>query len=276
MQVLRISLAWIVVVAACGSPKDNNGGGDGGSNNTGGSAGCGKSTSLEPGSYVEQSIDVGGARQYYVRVPVGYDNKKKYPIVYLLHGCSDSADRQNNVPPLEKSGGDAAIYVRGRAAANCWETNATKSDVAYIDALLPDVEGKLCVDESKRFLAGYSSGSFMTHQLACIRGALFRAVATIAGGQSGSSCTGDPAALLIHDTDDGTVNISASIGARDNHLTRNHCSMNKAGTMPSPCEAYTGCDAGKDVVWCQTSGQNHSRQDSLSGPAFWAFFDRFL
>jgi hypothetical protein len=42
--------------------------------------------------------------------------------------------------------------------------------------------------------------------------------------------------------------------------------------MPSPREAYAGCDAKLPVMWCQTSGKNHDRQDALAAPAFWSFF----
>jgi len=147
-------------------------------------------------------------------------------------------------------------------------------DVAYADAMMAAVEASLCVDTTKRFATGYSSGSFMTHRLGCIRGAMFRGIATIAGGQADRSCTGPVAALLIHDLNDSTVNISASVSARDSHIARNMCNASAARTpfAPAPCESYAGCAAGLPVVFCQTSGQDHSRQDSLAAPAFWNFF----
>jgi len=42
----------------------------------------------------------------------------------------------------------------------------------------------------------------------------------------------------------------------------------------SPCVRYQGCDPGYPVVWCQTTGQGHNRQDSYAGP-FWTFFREF-
>ena len=88
------------------------------------------------------------------------------------------------------------------------------------------------------------------------------------------SCTGNVGALLIHDVGDSTVNISESVKARDNHITRNTCDAMAARTAfaPSPCEQYAGCDAGKPVVWCQTTGKNHDRQDTLASQAFWNFY----
>ena len=71
------------------------------------------------------------------------------------------------------------------------------------------------------------------------------------------------------------VNISASEGARDTHLQRNGCddASPTSPVDPSPCEAYAGCDEGYPVVWCQTSGQFHGRQDELAATAFWGFLD---
>lgn len=229
---------------------------------------------LSTGEWVAQSVDVAGtARDYWLYLPDGYDPSRAYPIVYQFHGCSDGENRQNNNPPVERESGSEAIHVRGRALGSCWETGAGGADVAFFDALIPAVEGRVCADPERRFATGYSSGAFMTHALACARGDVLRGVATIAGGQGGRSCMGSVAALLIHDTDDGTVQISASEGARDRYLEGNGCDADapRAAFDPAPCEAYAGCDARLPVVWCQTSGRGHDRQDSLAAPAFWSF-----
>ncbi|MDP3275247.1 MAG: hypothetical protein Q8Q09_08645 [Deltaproteobacteria bacterium] len=246
---------------------------DGGANR---SAGCGRPSSGALGTFVARSIMVGGMmRDYYVRLPMGYDPNRAYPIVYQFHGCSTAAARQDNNVPVHNASGANAIIVRGRAAGNCWDAAVMGADIPYIDAMIADNERNVCVDTLRRFANGYSSGAFMTHRLGCLRGALFRGVASIAGGQSGSMCTGNVAAMIIHDMGDTTVNVSASVSARDNHVMRNGCNAMAARTpvMPMPCEAYAGCMPGLPVVWCQTTGQNHGRQDSLAAPAFWNFFN---
>jgi polyhydroxybutyrate depolymerase len=236
------------------------------------SAGCVKASALAPSKFVEQKVSVGGGeRSYFVRLPAGYDPMRGYPVVYQFHGCSDGVREDNNVP-VHNASKDDAIVVRGRAAAKCWDTGKDSADVPYIDAMMAATEQSLCVDKKRRFASGYSSGAFMTHHLACIRGASFRGVASIAGGQTGNNCTGNVAALMIHDANDGTVNVAQSVAARDDHAKRNRCSATRAPTMPSPCEAYAGCDAKLPVVWCQTTGKNHDRQDALAAPAFWSFF----
>ncbi|MEM9692265.1 MAG: hypothetical protein AAGA56_06960 [Myxococcota bacterium] len=111
----------------------------------------------------------------------------------------------------------------------------------------------------------------MTHRIACARGDMLRGVASIAGGLAGQDCTGATAALLIHDETDGTVDLASSERARDRHLDTNGCTREATPTAPEPCVAYA-CEAGLPVVWCETTGNGHGRQDELAAPAFWNFF----
>ena len=248
--------------------------GDGGTGVAPSSSGCGKTTTAAPSTWVKRTLTVKGApRDVFVFLPAGYDPARKYPVVYQLHGCSTAAERETNVVPIEKNSGAEAILVRGRAAGNCWETAETGPDVPYFDAMLEDVEGAFCVSTERRFVTGYSSGSFLAHRLACIRGDKLRGVATIAGGQAGSDCKGSVAALLIHDANDKTVNISQSETTRDSHLKRNGCASppTSTPTKSPPCVEYVGCNDGKPVVWCPTAGKDHDRQDALAAPIFWSF-----
>lgn len=240
------------------------------------SGGCGRMSSLIPGEWVEQTLDVDGvARVYVVRLPEGYNASRPYPVVYQFHGCSNSLEADN--PPLENEAGADAILVRARAVDICWVLGGDSPDVAFFDALVAAIEGSLCADEARRFVSGYSRGAYLSHTLACVRADRIRAVATIAGGSAGSGCGGPVAALLVHDRDDGAVNISESEGVRDQLAERNHCALDQArqSIAPAPCEAYVGCDQGYPVVWCETSGQGHDRQDAFVVPAFWDFFTRF-
>lgn len=246
-----------------------------GSGTMSGSAGCGSPTTDATGAYLPKTIDVGGAtRDWFVYLPPGYDPTRAYPVVYQFHGCSSSPNKENNNVPIEDHSGGDAIIVRGRAVQDCWDNSPSGPDVAFFDAMVAKVEATYCADPTRRFAAGYSSGSFMTHALACVRGDKLRGVASIAGGQTGQSCKGKLAALLIHDADDGTVNISASVGARDQYLSANGCAATTQPFDPSPCVQYDGCAAGLPVVWCQTSGKGHDRQDGLAGPAFWNFLSK--
>ncbi len=239
-----------------------------------GSAGCGMAAGMALGEWVETTVASGGVmRTYDVWLPTGYDPTRAYPVDYQFHGCNDNPERENNNVPMERESEGNAIHVRGRAVERCWDTSPTGPDVAFFDTLVATIEARFCADPTRRWATGYSGGAFMTHRLACVRGSMLRGVASIAGGQSGSMCTGRVAALLIHDRDDGTVGIAASEGARDALVTANGCDASAARTPTdhAPCEAYAACEARLPVVWCETSEQDHSRQDGLAAPAFWDF-----
>lgn len=237
----------------------------------GGSAGCGMPSALPTGEWVGDTIEAGGmTRNYFVWLPEGYDPARPYPVVYQFHGCSDNPMRENNNVPVQRESGADAIHVRGRAVENCWDNSADGSGVAYFDAIVPHIESTFCADPERRFATGYSSGSFMTHQLACVRGDMLRGVALIAGGGGGGECVGNVAALLIHDENDPQVNIMAGRMGRDRLLARNGCGSDTTDVDPDPCVAYSGCGE-NPVVWCETMGMNHMRQDGLAAPAFWNF-----
>lgn len=234
-----------------------------------GSAGCGMASDLATEEWVPGTVEAGGmTREYWVWLPAGYDPSRPYPVVYQFHGCSDNRE-SNNVPVQNESGADA-IHVRGRAIERCWDNAPDGSGVAYFDAIVPRIESTFCADPERRFATGYSSGSFMSHRLACSRGDMLRGIAVIAGGGGGGECVGNVAALMIHDRGDPQVDVMAGRMARDRLLARNGCDMESTAVDPDPCVEYSGCGE-NPVVWCETMGMQHMRQDGLAAPAFWNF-----
>ncbi len=254
--------------------------GTGGDAGTGGapsteSAGCGMQENESKGSWVGTSVNVGGgSRDYDVRLPTGYDASKAYPVIMLLHGCGSYT---NNVP-MEGVAGNDAILLRGEGSRGdgCWMDGGDTADMNYIDAMLEDINTRFCADTSKVFAVGYSSGSWVVNQLSCVRADVFRGLASVTGGEPPlGQCSGDPTArIFIHDVNDPSNLIDWSRDARDRMLGANDCDSPPMSTAyePSPCVAYDGCDEDNPLVWCQTSGQNHGRQDGFAPGVFWDFF----
>ncbi|HEV8244393.1 MAG TPA: hypothetical protein VGP93_01360, partial [Polyangiaceae bacterium] len=195
------------------------------------------------------------------------------PVVFMFHGCSSP---DNNVP-MQTVTGDQAILMRGAGieSGTCWDASPDGKDVLFFDAMVAAVEAAHCVDKSRLFAAGYSSGSWLTNTLDCKRGDVLRAAGTVSGGTvNAQGCVGRVARTFVHDQDDTTNVIAGSITERDRLIGLNHCDA-QAATVPedpSPCARYQGCDAGYPVIWCQTSGKGHDRQDSLAATAFWKLF----
>jgi len=240
------------------------------------SAGCGTPTSAELGAWVEQStIDVRGvARRWWVWLPMGYDPTRAYPVVFLLHGCGTET---NNVP-MQRVTGDDAILVRSVAVEDCWDTAANGPDVELFGLLVTAAETGFCVDSGRRFGVGYSSGSWLINAIECEDGSLLRAAATVAGGTPGArNCMGRIARLFIHDQDDMDNDISGNITERDRLIELNGCDAVTPPVPedPAPCARYQGCDEGYPVVWCETTGEGHDRQDTLASEAAWGFFTAF-
>ncbi len=241
------------------------------------SDGCGMDTSQQGGSWVESTVMTGnGTRPYSVWLPNDYDPMRAYPVIGLLHGCSSGT---NNLPMERETGGDAILFRgTGSAADTCWDSGANGDDVAFVDAMMADVQARFCSDTSRFFVVGYSSGSWLADQLSCIRADVLRAIATVAGGNPGvRNCLGPIAQIFVHDTQDNSNGINGSESARDRLLMENNCdtSIDPVPEDPAPCVRYQGCDPGYPVVWCATTGEGHNRQDNFAAPAFWNFFQEF-
>lgn len=242
-------------------------------------------------TWVEQTrLDVeGDDRQWWVWLPTGYDPQRAYPVIFTLHGCGG----QGNFMPIQEETGSDAIVVRGTGADNgCWTYGLEGDDVKFFDAMLAKLEETRCVDSSRIFSMGYSSGGWMTNTLECSRGDKLRATGTMSGGRNhdGTNCRGKFARATVHDLQDGTNPFDDFTddegrdrdgqGAADELarvLAQNNCmaDLPPVPEEPMPCARYQGCDAGYPVLACLTEGEGHDRQDDLANPVFWKFFSSF-
>lgn len=260
-----------------GTGGNGAGGQDGSGGAASGSDGCGMVAGQATGSWQSSSVSTGGgSRPYDTWLPNGYDPASAYPVILLLHGCTSGT---NNVP-MEGQAGSDAILVRGTGSAEntCWNTDTDGPDMDFVDAMIADVQDRFCVNPDHLFAVGYSSGSWLASRLSCNRGDVFRGIATVTGGEPGgiSGCSGQVGRMFVHDSNDNDNLVEWDTPSRDRMIDANNCSTSTMAVDPSPCVQYEGCDPGYPVVWCQTSGQGHSRQDGLAAPAFWDFFQDLM
>ncbi|WP_437974403.1 hypothetical protein WMF11_38840 [Sorangium sp. So ce295] len=266
-----------VTAASSGAGGDGGaGGGGGGGMSATPSAGCEKAPSQALNEWVEQPAKTIASveRHWWVRLPENYEPTRAYPVVFMFHGCSSAT---NNVP-MQNVTGDDAILVRGAGVSDgvCWDASSNGPDLTFFDEMLADVLANTCADTSRVFAAGYSSGSWLINMLECKRGDKLRATGTVSGGTPGTprDCVGRVARIFIHDADDEDNTIDRNHAERDRLLELNHCDAEAAPVPedPAPCARYQGCDAGYPVIWCETSGKGHDRQDALAPGAFWGLF----
>ncbi|GAB4000608.1 hypothetical protein GCM10029992_33060 [Glycomyces albus] len=160
------------------------------------SEGCGTAPSLSSGTH---NINVNGTnRSFILKVPDNYDNNYAHRLIFGLHwwggtandvasGGSDGAVYAHY--GLEAQANGTAIFVAPQGIDNAWPDTGGR-DVAFIDAMIQQIEADLCVDQSQRFSLGFSYGGAMSYALACARPNEFRAVAAIAVPGQVSGCNG--------------------------------------------------------------------------------------
>jgi poly(3-hydroxybutyrate) depolymerase len=251
------------------------------------SAGCGLAPETALGTYVRQDIAVPGVaapytatytnRIYWLRVPPNYDPDRAYPTVFLGPGCGGSG--QTPIP-LHAASMDDAILVGLNGIDNCFnKQSADTPELPYFDATLAAIESELCVDTSRVFVAGFSSGSWLTSYLGCVRAGVIRGQASVAGGLPAipPTCAGPIAAMYVADTDDTKNTVDTVKLAVDRARAIDGCSDETEPYdfgVPSPCVQYKGCRAGYPVVWCVTSGVGHADNSAtkISTNGFWHFW----
>jgi len=209
-----------------------------------------------------------------LKLPANYDPQKAYALHFGGAGCgnTDGMSGQGGGFTVLPNDQDSAIqvglsYVYDGGA--CFADGYVNTpDLPYFDAVLAEVEGHYCVERSKVFVAGFSSGAWEAYMLGCARGGVVRGIATAAGGLRSERppCSGIPAAALLltgaQDTANPITNVdsngfdSGSGAARDTVLMLNHCVGDATEDWPlySTCKKYTGCPAAFPVIWCTPPG----------------------
>jgi len=135
------------------------------------------------------------SRPYGLQVPTSYNSGTPAPLIVVLHGYSSSGRGQAQYFGLfdgsEKHGyllaypdgtTDARGYRFWNATDACCNFYGSQvDDVAYLSAVIDDVEARYNVDPHRIFVVGHSNGGFMAHRLACEIGNRLAAVVSLAG-----------------------------------------------------------------------------------------------
>ncbi|PWI20231.1 poly(3-hydroxybutyrate) depolymerase [Streptomyces sp. Act143] len=265
------------------------------------SAGCGKAPTLTSGNHTIQSG--GQNRTYILRVPAGYDSNHPYRLVFGFHwrgGTANDVDSGGTdgynwsyygLRRLADNANNSTIFVAPQGNGNGW-ANPGGQDVAFVDAMVNQIESGLCVDTTQLFAAGFSYGGAMSYALACSRATVFRAVAVYSGANL-SGCNGgtQPIAYMgLHGIRDNVLPISSGRELRDTFVRNNGCTRQNPpepayGSLTHIITAYSGCRSGYPVVWAAFDGAGHDPGpiDGSTGDgwrtwtsaAVWQFFTQF-
>jgi len=233
------------------------------------------------------------ARPYGLKVPAGYSASTPAPLVLLLHGYSSTGLGQAQyfgmLPDADQHGyilayPDGTIDPGGNRFWNATDAccnfgGSTVDDVAYLGAVIDDVEAHYTVDPKRVYVVGHSNGGFMAHRLACDIGQRLAAAVSLAGAtwsDPGRCPAPAPVNVLqIHGDQDQTIFYDGSSAYPSAERTlaiwaqKNHCAGALEPTPPNLdldvmiagdetiAETYGGCPPGGSVSLWRIVGGGH-------------------
>jgi poly(3-hydroxybutyrate) depolymerase len=273
--------------------------GTGGGRPSGPSEGCNADVPNEAiGQAVSHNIVVTGMdpkydaayknRTYCTTIPQDYDPTKPYPVVVYGGGCgafgcegSSFTGRKDIFLVQANISRATKDLVPTQAAPGCFQmgvvTTPDSPEATYFDQVMAEVSKKYCIDKGRVFVAGTSSGAWLSNTLACQRGNVIRGTAADSGGlgfDHGTCKAGTAVTFFPGDAGVKKDFMGREIGAaaaRDMFIELNGCSKTptqmKFGN--DTCDVYGGCNS--PVAWCNVGGGHQSGNSHLAptGMAFW-------
>jgi len=170
------------------------------------------------------------ARPFGLKVPTGYTAGVPTPLVLVLHGYGATGQGQATyfglLADADEHGylvayPDGTLDSRGSRFWNatdacCNFESRSVDDVAYLGAVIDDVQARYNVDARRVYVVGHSNGGFMAHRLACDLPGRFAAAASLAGAvwKQPERCqpTARISVLQVHGDADETIFYTGSAG----------------------------------------------------------------
>ena len=223
--------ALMVVAGACSGGDDGDDGDEAGAGAEGTatteaatpvpSAGCGGGATAEA-DQVEATLSVREAdRRYLLSAPAWEAGGEPLPLVLDFHGLAEGADvhaGMTQLGPLAIEEGFVTVFPHGRGEPVRWETAtdpAANDDLAYVAAVLDQVEAERCVDTTRVYATGLSNGAMMASTVACAMADRVAAIGPVAGVALPKPC--EPArpvpVLAIHGTADPILLFNGGVGS---------------------------------------------------------------
>jgi poly(3-hydroxybutyrate) depolymerase len=282
-------------------------------------SGCGMPVPLAVGVTVRATIQTMGTkapdcadskcgawayeREYFVRLPPGYDNTTPLPLVLQGTGCGGTG---KNIYQLDPDVAMASIMVGLTPPPNdighstnlnqlCYDDREGDDSVEFVfyEALHDQLAAELCFDRNRVFAAGRGSGGWLANELGCkYAGDPTRPVRAVLSDNGGfptepkytPTCTGTPVAgIWMYAALDPAVVGPASV-AISRAATVNGCQVGGVGSTlhgctvedfpigggnaDSTCVRLLGCAAPVPVVVCSLPLGNQSGHDAVAVPGF--------
>ena len=254
-------------------------------------------------------------RGFWVYVPANFDNTKPSKVIYEAAGCADKSAAQGGTAGYQYQNVDQTsalqviqVGMEYSRSDLCYDNQQpTSNDFKFFPLLHQWVEKNFCVDKSKQYFSGYSTGAWVANQFTCafpdvLHGFVF---ATGSEPQQPTCLQGHPTAgLFLHDIGDNANKYNTVLPGCVRLLTQNGCTIKTCdtqtfantalvtkydvpATFAAPasisCVSFNGCPKGAPVVFC-TTNMNDGNQNHYLGNAdpgwitklFWGFLDDYI
>jgi polyhydroxybutyrate depolymerase len=135
------------------------------------------------------------ARPYDADIPAGIDKSKPAPLIVLVHGYGANGFVQDAYFGFAQLADARGVYVAHpdgttdsggskfwNADDACCDFGQTGvDDVAYLNAVVDDMQANYNIDAKRIFFVGHSNGAFMSHRMACDAAGRIAGIVALAG-----------------------------------------------------------------------------------------------
>jgi polyhydroxybutyrate depolymerase len=227
-------------------------------------------------------------------VPPGYDGHQRLPLVLDLHGSGGSAAGQARNSGLETlSGAERFIVATLEGEGGRWNVPVQAGrpdDITYVGDVITHVAARVCTDETRVYVTGFSGGGRMSSLLACKLSSRIAAIAPVSGLRFPGPCNGRPIPVLTfhgladpqnpydgHASGRGAEWEESVPDALAGWARHNACKGDVIlDDPPGPLSTmrYDGCAAGAAVRMIRIDGLGHrwTRDEVDTTVVMWQFF----
>jgi polyhydroxybutyrate depolymerase len=249
---------------------------DAGANGDAGASACVGRPGVLKGKTDRTVKAAGVSRTYVLYEPEGIDPNAPVPLVLVFHGMMMSGQEMFDITEysaLADSEKFVVAFPNGEPlSVGPWNVgkkvcppgdlvDATGNDLAFLDAVIADVQADTCIDRRHTFVTGFSMGGFFSHDVGCVRPDI-PAIAVASGGTHpfASCAPGHKPVIIFHGTADKTIPQKCDDTARAQWVQKNGCSTTVTTTMVQGghCEWSQGCPKDGQVVYCLFDGMAHA------------------
>lgn len=262
-----------------------------------GSAATSPTVTSAPSLKHSQITVAGQQRTYRVYRPPTVDPRTPAPLLLILHGNGSNSDDMANTTQFDVNADEHAFIVvypdgieKSWNGDFCCEPAPTLGvdDLAFLNALIPQVERDYTIDKKRVFMTGFSSGAIMAYRYTCQGAVPLKAIAPVAGTMLlNETCTPKQATslLAINGTADGEVpyaggHLLKGASANDQivpsapDVVARWAQMNACASTPSTStrnpvmvSQWSGCTGGSTVQLETITGAGHTWYANGFGPA---------